>query len=247
MLDGAARIDDLVAAAVADGQPALAITDHGNMYGVLDFYRGVPRAGHHADHRHSRRTWRRNSRYERPVRRGRDRRHRRRRRTGREALLPPDRCSPRRTPATATCMKLSSRRLPRGLLLQAPGRLGAARAPPRGADRDDRLPRRASSLQALLAGDDRRGPRARRPAAGHLRSRQPLRRAPGPRDRRPAPHQPDARRDRPGDRRPAPRDERRPLLPARATPWPTTRCCACRPARRSTTRTASSSKATSTT
>jgi DNA polymerase III alpha subunit/intein/homing endonuclease len=39
MLDGASRLDDLVAAAAADGQPALGITDHGNMYGVLDFYR----------------------------------------------------------------------------------------------------------------------------------------------------------------------------------------------------------------
>ena len=39
MLDGAARVGDLVAAAVADGQPALGITDHGNMYGVLDFYK----------------------------------------------------------------------------------------------------------------------------------------------------------------------------------------------------------------
>ena len=38
MLDGAARIGDVVAAAAADGQPALGITDHGNMYGVLDFY-----------------------------------------------------------------------------------------------------------------------------------------------------------------------------------------------------------------
>ncbi len=38
MLDGAARVGDVVAAAVADGQPALGITDHGNMYGVLDFY-----------------------------------------------------------------------------------------------------------------------------------------------------------------------------------------------------------------
>jgi DNA polymerase-3 subunit alpha len=38
MLDGAARVRDVVAAAVADNQPALAITDHGNMYGVLDFY-----------------------------------------------------------------------------------------------------------------------------------------------------------------------------------------------------------------
>ncbi|MCU1345800.1 MAG: polymerase subunit alpha, partial [Acidimicrobiia bacterium] len=39
MLDGAARVNEVVAAAVADGQPAVGITDHGNMYGVLDFYR----------------------------------------------------------------------------------------------------------------------------------------------------------------------------------------------------------------
>ncbi len=39
MLDGAARVADVVAAAAADGQPALGITDHGNMYGVLDFYK----------------------------------------------------------------------------------------------------------------------------------------------------------------------------------------------------------------
>ena len=39
MLDGAARIADVVGAAAADGQPALGITDHGNMYGVLDFYK----------------------------------------------------------------------------------------------------------------------------------------------------------------------------------------------------------------
>ncbi len=45
MLDGAARIKDLVAAAVEDGQPALGITDHGNMYGVLDFYKACRDAG----------------------------------------------------------------------------------------------------------------------------------------------------------------------------------------------------------
>jgi DNA polymerase III subunit alpha len=39
MLDGAARVGDVVAKAAADGQPAIGITDHGNMYGVLDFYR----------------------------------------------------------------------------------------------------------------------------------------------------------------------------------------------------------------
>ncbi len=38
MLDGAARVEELVLAAKADGQSALGITDHGNMYGVIDFY-----------------------------------------------------------------------------------------------------------------------------------------------------------------------------------------------------------------
>jgi DNA-directed DNA polymerase III PolC len=41
MLDGAARVGDVVAAAAADGQPAVGITDHGNMYGVLDFYKAA--------------------------------------------------------------------------------------------------------------------------------------------------------------------------------------------------------------
>ena len=45
MLDGAARVKDLVQAAVEDGQPALGITDHGNMYGVLDFYAACRKAG----------------------------------------------------------------------------------------------------------------------------------------------------------------------------------------------------------
>jgi DNA polymerase-3 subunit alpha len=45
MLDGAARIDQVVAAAHADGQPAIGITDHGNMYGVLDFYKACRKQG----------------------------------------------------------------------------------------------------------------------------------------------------------------------------------------------------------
>jgi DNA polymerase-3 subunit alpha len=44
MLDGAARIPDVIATAKADGQPAVGITDHGNMYGVLDFYRAARNA-----------------------------------------------------------------------------------------------------------------------------------------------------------------------------------------------------------
>ena len=70
MLDGAARLDELVAKAVQDGQPALGITDHGNMYGVLDFYKecrkqGVkPVIGTEAYMAYD-------SRHERPARRGR--------------------------------------------------------------------------------------------------------------------------------------------------------------------------------
>src|SRR5438477_4047850 len=45
MLDGASRVGDVVAAAAADGQPAIGITDHGNMYGVLDFYKAARDAG----------------------------------------------------------------------------------------------------------------------------------------------------------------------------------------------------------
>ncbi|MFM8554475.1 MAG: DNA polymerase III subunit alpha [Acidimicrobiales bacterium] len=45
MLDGAARLDALVAKAVADGQPALGITDHGNMYGVIEFYKECRKQG----------------------------------------------------------------------------------------------------------------------------------------------------------------------------------------------------------
>jgi DNA-directed DNA polymerase III PolC len=45
MLDGAARVGDLVAKAAADGQPAVGITDHGNMYGVLDFYQACRKQG----------------------------------------------------------------------------------------------------------------------------------------------------------------------------------------------------------
>ncbi|HOX92992.1 MAG TPA: PHP domain-containing protein, partial [Spirochaetales bacterium] len=45
LLDGAANIDSMVAKAVALGQKALAITDHGNMFGVLKFYKACQKAG----------------------------------------------------------------------------------------------------------------------------------------------------------------------------------------------------------
>ena len=45
LLDGANRIADVAAAARDAGMPALALTDHGNMFGAMDFYRQVRRAG----------------------------------------------------------------------------------------------------------------------------------------------------------------------------------------------------------
>lgn len=38
ILDGAASIPGLIAKAKADGQTALALTDHGNMFGIKLFY-----------------------------------------------------------------------------------------------------------------------------------------------------------------------------------------------------------------
>ncbi|MDR2620055.1 MAG: DNA polymerase III subunit alpha, partial [Propionibacteriaceae bacterium] len=45
MLDGAARPEELIAAAAAQQMPALAITDHGNMFGAYDFYKLCQKAG----------------------------------------------------------------------------------------------------------------------------------------------------------------------------------------------------------
>ena len=45
MLDGASRIGEMFEAAEQAGMPACAITDHGVMYGVLEFYRTGSKAG----------------------------------------------------------------------------------------------------------------------------------------------------------------------------------------------------------
>lgn len=45
LLDGVCRIDRLMDAVKAAGQDAVAITDHGNMFGVIDFYKAAKRAG----------------------------------------------------------------------------------------------------------------------------------------------------------------------------------------------------------
>jgi DNA polymerase-3 subunit alpha len=45
MLDGAARIKPLIGAAVEQGMPAIAITDHGNMFGAYDFWHAATDLG----------------------------------------------------------------------------------------------------------------------------------------------------------------------------------------------------------
>lgn len=45
LLDGVARVDDLVASAVQSNMPALALTDHGTMFGAIEFYKKAKEAG----------------------------------------------------------------------------------------------------------------------------------------------------------------------------------------------------------
>ncbi len=45
MLDGAARIGDLLTECQHNGMPAIAMTDHGNVHGAYDFYQRATRAG----------------------------------------------------------------------------------------------------------------------------------------------------------------------------------------------------------
>lgn len=45
LLDGLTKIDDLVESAKADGAPAVALTDHGVMYGAIEFYEKCKKEG----------------------------------------------------------------------------------------------------------------------------------------------------------------------------------------------------------
>lgn len=45
LLDGLTKIDEMVAKAKEQGSPAVAITDHGVMYGVIEFYQACVKAG----------------------------------------------------------------------------------------------------------------------------------------------------------------------------------------------------------
>lgn len=45
LLDGAIRVDDLVGKAAELGMPAVALTDHGNLYGAVSFYQAAKKKG----------------------------------------------------------------------------------------------------------------------------------------------------------------------------------------------------------
>ena len=45
MLDGAVRIKDVLKKAAGYGMPAVAMTDHGNMFGAIDFYQTAQKLG----------------------------------------------------------------------------------------------------------------------------------------------------------------------------------------------------------
>jgi DNA polymerase-3 subunit alpha len=45
LLDGACRIDDLIAAAAHEKMPAIALTDHGVLFGAIEFYKKALKAG----------------------------------------------------------------------------------------------------------------------------------------------------------------------------------------------------------
>ncbi|MFM2115933.1 MAG: hypothetical protein RIQ80_32, partial [Actinomycetota bacterium] len=45
MLDGAARLNQLISEVKKQEMPAIAITDHGNLYGAYDFYKTAKEFG----------------------------------------------------------------------------------------------------------------------------------------------------------------------------------------------------------
>ena len=51
IVDGTVRVDDGIAAALADGMPALAVTDLANAFGLVKFYRAARARRHQAHHR----------------------------------------------------------------------------------------------------------------------------------------------------------------------------------------------------
>ena len=213
LLDGANRIDDLIARALELEQPALAITDHGNLHAAWEFQEKAKKAklkpiiGMEA--------------YVAPG----DRRVKGRADAGREAVLPSGAARAGhgglQEPGQALLARLHGR-----LLHQAARRSGAARQVQRGADRELRVPRRRSRHQArggrhggrargrLLVRRRLQGPLLPRGAGARLRGAGPAQRA-----------DPEARRGA----EPADRGDERRALPARHGPRRARRAAVHRP------------------
>ena len=165
LLDGACRVKSLVQRAKELGMPAVALTDHGTLGGVVKFYRAAKEEGIKADHRPR-------------ALRG-HRSHLAGRGQGEETPPHPARPRPDRLqePRQALHARLSG-----GLLLQAARRLGPPRRAPRGSHRAHRLHERAR--RHASQGRQRRSRPRRGAAPGRAaRPRERLRRAAG---RRPA-------------------------------------------------------------
>ena len=45
IVDGLVRIEDVIAAAAKDGQPAMALTDLANLFGLIKFYKAARKKG----------------------------------------------------------------------------------------------------------------------------------------------------------------------------------------------------------
>ena len=243
MLDGAARLDDMFARTAELGMDAIAMTDHGNVFGAFDFYskakaHGVkPIIGMEAyftpnTSRFERKRVRWNDGGDDDV-------------SGQRRLHPHD-AARRDHRRHAQPLPALLAVLARGVLLQAARRPRAARGVRRRPHRHHRLPLgRGPDLAA-----DRRlrqGPPGRRRLPGHPRPGQLLPRADGPR----------ARPSRPGSATgccgwPRTSASRRsppttPTTSVRRTPRRTSTCSASRRAARCRTRSGSSSTATATT
>ena len=225
--------------------PAIAVTDHGNMFGAYDFWKTGERRRHQADHRH------RGVRHAGHAPRRQDARA-----LGQRAG--DDDVSGSGAYTHMTLLAETTEGMHNLFRLSSLASIEGYYFKPR-MDREllqTVLARASSPRPAAPAARCRPGcgsASTTRPckAAAEFRDifgkRELLRRDHGPRPRHRAPRhgRPAAARE---GARPAARRHQRPALHARrTTPTATRRCCACSPARRSTTRTASSSTPTSST
>ena len=158
----ACRIDDLIAAAVANDMPAVALTDHGVMFGAIEFYKKATKAGIKPIIGMEAYIVTKGSRLEKATAG---------RRSRGEAggyhhlvLLAKDETGYR------NLLKLCTHRPSRRVLLQAPDRYGGAPAAPGRARRPLRL-RRRGGLGASRLRQRRGGLRGGRDLQGDLRRR----------------------------------------------------------------------------